>query len=76
MRQKLATQQSKRLLNINQASEYVAICPDTIRELIAKRKFPFKNISQGQKAIFRFDVKELDRWIDYLPGLSVDDLLS
>lgn len=66
----------KRLLNINEAAEYVGLSPNVIRDLIAKRKFPYKNISRGKKPIFRFDVRELDGWVDDLPGLDVDELQS
>lgn len=65
----------KRLLNINTASEYVGISPNMIRDLIGKRQFPYKNISRGAKPVFRFDVKELDKWVDQLPGASVEELI-
>jgi predicted DNA-binding transcriptional regulator AlpA len=65
-----------RLLNINTASEYAGISPNMIRDLIGKRQFPYKNISRGAKPVFRFDVKELDKWIDQLPGASVEELIA
>lgn len=64
----------KRLLNIREASEYVSLSPNTLRDLIAKRKFPFRNVSRGTKAVFRFEVKELDAWIERLPGLKEEDI--
>ena len=64
----------KRLLNIKEASEYVSLSPDEIRERIALREFPFKNVSKGSKRVFRFDIKELDRWVDQLPGVSVEEI--
>jgi len=64
----------KRLLNIAKASEYVGLSPNVIRDLIAKRRFPFRNVSRGSKPVFRFDIKELDRWIDGLPGLTIEEL--
>ncbi len=64
----------KRLLNIREASQYVDLSPNFIRDLIAKRQFPFRNISRGKKPIFRFDLKALDLWIDRLPGVTLDDI--
>ena len=64
----------KRLLNINEAAEYVSLSPNVIRDLIGKRKFPYVNVSRGQKAIFRFDVRELDEWVSGLPGMKVEEL--
>ena len=64
----------KRLLNIKEAAEYVSLSPNVIRDLIGKRRFPYVNISRGEKAVFRFDVRELDKWIDDLPGMNVDEL--
>ncbi len=64
----------KRLLNIKQASEYLGLSPNYIRALIAQRRFPFRNISRGSKAVFRFDLKELDAWVEKLPGLKEEDL--
>jgi hypothetical protein len=45
-----------------------------IRDLIGKRQFPYKNISRGKKPVFRFDIRELDKWIESLPGMSFDEL--
>ncbi len=64
----------KRLLNIDNTSEYVGLSPSVIRDLIAKRQFPFKNVSRGAKPVFRFDIKELDRWIEELPGLTTEEI--
>ncbi len=64
----------RRLLNINEASEYIGLSPNVIRDLVAKRRFPFKDVSRGAKSVFRFDVKDLDQWIERLPGLTIDDL--
>lgn len=64
----------KRLLNIKEASEYVGLSPNYIRTLIAQRLFPFKNISRGSKAVFRFDLKDLDAWVERLPGVTEKDL--
>lgn len=64
----------RRLLKIQEAADYIGISPDKIRDWIAKRRIPFKNVSMGKKAIFRFDLRELDRWIDQLPGHNAKDI--
>lgn len=64
----------KRLLDIKEAAEYVSLSPNVIRDLIGKRRFPYKNVSRGSKAIFRFDKVELDKWIENLPGNNVQEL--
>jgi excisionase family DNA binding protein len=64
----------RRLLNIKDTSEYLGLCPDTIRELISRRRIPFVNISQGMKPVYRFDLYQVDLWVERLPGLSVEDL--
>ena len=64
----------KRLLDIKEASEYVSLSPNVIRDLIGKRRFPYKNVSRGAKAILRFDVNELDKWVENLPGNNVQEL--
>jgi len=64
----------RRLIDIKKASEYVGLSPNVIRDLIGKRQFPYKNISRGAKPVFRFDIKELDKWIDTLPGMSSHEL--
>ena len=64
----------KRLLSIKEAAEYVSLSPNVIRDLIGKRKFPYVNVSRGEKAIFRFDVRELDKWVSGLPGMNMQGI--
>jgi excisionase family DNA binding protein len=64
----------KRVLSIKEAAEYVGISPNVIRDLIGKQRFPFKDVSRGEKAVYRFDIKDLDTWIETLPGLTPDQL--
>ena len=63
----------RRLLNIKQTSEYVGLSPNEIRRRILAETFPFVNISKGDKAVYRFDLKELEKYIDCLPGKTTDD---
>ena len=58
----------KCLFKIKTTSDYVSLSPNDIRDRIAAGTFPFVNISRGNKPVFRFDVRELDRWIETLPG--------
>ena len=64
----------KRLLNITQAAEYVGLSPNVLRDLIARQNFPYINVSRGVKPYYRFDVKELDLWVERQPGLRVKDI--
>jgi hypothetical protein len=52
----------KRLLNINEAAEYVGLHPQTIRKRIHEGTFPFLKTS---------DIVELDKWVNNLPGSQV-----
>lgn len=67
---------NKRILSIKEAAAYVGLSPNVIRDLIGKRRFPYKNVSRGEKAIFRFDIRELDKWINNVPGMNVEELLD
>ena len=64
----------RRLINIKGTSEYVSLSPNIIRDLIAKRHFPYVNISRGNKPVFRFDIRELDKWIESLPGKRTEEI--
>ena len=66
----------KRLLNIKEASAYIGLSPNYIRDLIAKRRFPYKNISKGQKPVFRFDIRELDKYIETIPGITNEEVMD
>ena len=56
-----------RLLKIQEASEYIGLSANEIRRRVLEGTFPAKNISRGFKKVYRFDIRELDRWIDELP---------
>lgn len=61
----------KRLLNTNEAAEYVGLHPQSVRGLVLENNFPYVNISKGERPIYRFDIRELDKWIENLPGSQV-----
>ena len=66
----------KRLLNVTEASKYIGLSPNYIRDLIAKRRFPYKNISKGNKPVFRFDIRELDKYIEMIPGINNEEVMD
>jgi excisionase family DNA binding protein len=63
-------------MSIKEAAEYVSLSPNYIRDMIADRKFPYIDISKGEKACYRFDRKELDKWIERQPGMKADHLID
>jgi excisionase family DNA binding protein len=50
----------KRLLNIKELSVYISYSETEIRRMIAKRQIPFFQKPNGG---YRFDLREIDRWI-------------
>jgi excisionase family DNA binding protein len=64
----------KRVFGIKEAAKYVGLSPNVIRDLIGKRKFPFKDVSRGEKACYRFVQCELDQWSEKLPGIRPEQL--
>ena len=52
---------SKRLLTVKQLSEYLSFPASSIYAMVEKKQIPFKSL--GAKSI-RFDVKEIDDWIE------------
>jgi len=59
---KLNAQQStaRRLLNVEEAAEYVGYTPAAVRHMVTKRQLPC--VRNGRTV--RFDVADLDRWIE------------
>lgn len=50
----------RRLLTAAEAAEYLGRTEGAVRQLVYRREIPF--VKQGR--VLRFDVRELDRWID------------
>lgn len=64
--------QRRRLLNVIEASTYLGLSPNYIRDMIMEgdKDFPYINISRGEKASYRFDIKDLDLWVDNLKRVA------
>jgi len=54
----------KRLLKIKELEEYIGMHRNQVYRLVEERKIPYINISRGDKPIYRFDIKQIDKWID------------
>jgi excisionase family DNA binding protein len=50
----------KRLLNINEASEYMGLSKNTLYSWVCQRTIPFVKCSR----LLRFDKADLDKWIE------------
>lgn len=50
----------KRLFNIEELAEYIAVPKGTIYNWISQRKLPFVKIGRRVK----FDIKDIDEWIE------------
>ena len=50
----------KRLLNVKQAAQYLGLAVDTVYKKARLRELPFVKVGRS----LRFDVKELDRFIE------------
>lgn len=51
-----------RLLNAAQAAEYIGRSEHAIRQMVHRRQIPFNKVPGS--SVLRFDVRQLDRWID------------
>jgi predicted DNA-binding transcriptional regulator AlpA len=61
------TKKPKRLLNIEEAANYVGISPKTLRNMLcrgAKKPFPVRPVRVGGKPLFKIEL--LDAFIDSL----------
>ena len=54
------TDRVREIFNISQASEYLAVSENTLREWVRKRTIPFSKINGS----IRFKKSKLDRWLD------------
>ena len=43
-----------------------------VRKLVERRAIPFKKV--GKRVVF--DLRELQRWVESFPGVSLDEALS
>jgi len=69
----MATNNGKILLTTREAAALLGLHPDTLRELVARRAIPFRNLSAGKRRpTFRFIAKELEAWAAGLPGKGIE----
>jgi len=65
---------NKILLTTREAAARLGLHPDTIRELVAKREMPYRNLSAGKRRpTFRFVAREIEEWAEGLPGLKMEE---
>lgn len=50
----------KRLLNVNEAAEYLGLSKNTLYDWVCQRKFPFVKCGR----LTKFDIKDIDKWIE------------
>lgn len=50
----------EKMIDLNQASEILGVCPATVREMAAQGKLPATKIGR----LWRFRASSLDKWID------------
>jgi hypothetical protein len=63
-------QPSIQFLNTYQVSKYIGRSPGAIRNLVMRRKIPFRKVA-GRLVFFK---DEIDAWIFGSPGVSWDDI--
>lgn len=49
-----------RLLDTNDAADYLGYTPAQLRNLVQRRQVPFMKVGKA----LRFDIRRLDRWIE------------
>jgi excisionase family DNA binding protein len=62
-RQMNAATPIRRLLRTKEAAQYLSMSPWSLRHMVERRELPY--ISSGDNtSAWRFDVRDLDRWIE------------
>ncbi len=51
---------NKRLININELSEYIGLSKNTIYSWVSQRKIPFVKCGR----LTKFDLQRIDEWIE------------
>lgn len=57
----------RRLIDINEFSEYLGISKYTFYTWVSQRKMPFHKVGR----LTKFDKAEIDEWIDSQPGAGI-----
>jgi len=53
----------RRLLRTKEAAHYLGMSPWSLRQMVERRELPY--ISSGDNtSAWRFDIRDLDRWVD------------
>jgi hypothetical protein len=63
-------QPSNKFLNTDQVSDYIGRSPGAIRNLVMRRKIPFRKVA-GRLVFFK---DEIDKWINESPGVTYEDI--
>ena len=50
----------RRLIDINELSQWIGVCVNTIYGYVSQRKIPFVKVCGA----VRFDVKEIEKWLE------------
>ncbi len=62
----------KEYLNINECSKFLGRSPAAVRNLVLRRRIPFRKPS-GR---LLFSIKELRDWIETSPGVGIEEIKS
>jgi len=57
----------RRLIDINELSEYLGISKHTLYTWVSQRRIPYVKVGR----LTKFDLDDIDEWIDNLPGVDV-----
>ena len=63
-------QPSNKYLNTDQTSNYIGRSPGAIRNLVMRRKIPYRKVAG--RLVFLKD--EIDKWLIQAPGVTFEDL--
>ena len=58
----------KRLLNVSELADYLGLSPQTIYNKLSAGTFPIKTKRLGR--LLKWDIRDVDRYLDKLPGIN------
>ena len=62
----------RRLIDINELSEYLGMAAGTLYNWVSQGRIPYKKLGH----LTKFDLREIDEWVDSLPGNDVHSALK
>jgi excisionase family DNA binding protein len=62
----------RRYVALSEAAAYLGRTEKALRKLVERRAIPFRRA--GRRLIF--DLVELDRWVEGLPGVGLDEAMN